>query len=378
MNKPIRVLHVLGGLGLGGAETFVMNLYRTIDRNEFQFDFVIYDDGLRDYEKEIVQLGGRVFLSPHFTIRKAHKYIIWWKMFLKEHPEYQIIHGHLRSTATIYLREAKKEKRYTIAHSHNTSSGKGISAMIKNLMQFPIRFIADEFVGCSEKANEWLFGKKITYSNRCKVVRNSIPLEKYKFDWDIRESVRKALNISDDCLVIGNIGRMVFQKNQELILRVFCEVQREHPKAKLLIIGKGVLEEHLKQKAVDLGIQDKVVFMGNRHDVEKILNAMDVFLFPSHYEGLGIVAVEAQANSLPVVCSSAIPKEAAISNKIYYKRLEDSLESWSETVLKEAYRYKRGEVVFNELYSEYEIVNTVAVVKNIYYKGLSAEKKEAI
>ena len=282
MSEPIRVLHVLGGLGLGGAETFVMNLYRTINRNEFQFDFVIYDDGLRDYEKEMEHLGGRVFYSPHFTIGKAHKYRMWWKMFLKEHPEYQIIHAHLRSTATIYLREAKKENRYTIVHSHNTSSGKGISAMIKNLMQFPIRFIADEFIGCSEKANEWLFGKKIAYSDRCKVVRNAIPLEKYKFNKDIRECVRKELNIQDDCFVIGNIGRMVLQKNQELVLRVFYEVQKKCPKAKLLIIGKGVLEEQLKQEVVDLQIQDKVVFMGNRHDVEKILNAMDIFLFPSH------------------------------------------------------------------------------------------------
>ena len=378
MSEPIRILHVLGGLGLGGAETFVMNLYRSIDRDEFQFDFVIYDNGLRDYEAEIERLGGRIFCSPYFTITKAHKYKIWWRRFLQEHPEYQIIHGHLRSTAAIYLREAKKQRRYTIAHSHNTSSGKGVVAKIKNFMQFPIRYIADEFVGCSEKANEWLFGKRIAHSNRCKVIRNSIQLEKYQFDRDRRESIRKELNIQDDSLVIGNIGRMVFQKNQKFVLRVFCEIQKVCPKARLLMIGKGVLEEQLKQEAVDLGIQDKVSFMGNRHDVEKLLNAMDVFLFPSYYEGLGIVAVEAQANCLPIVCSNAIPREAVVSNKFFYKKLEDPLDSWVKTILDVTFKYKREDALFNQLYSEYKIERTLVAVKKIYYSGLFEVKRKNV
>lgn len=373
MSEPMRVLHVLGGLGLGGAETFVMNLYRTIDRNEVQFDFVIYQDGLRNYEEEIKALGGRIFLSPHFNAKTAIQYRVWWKNFLKEHPEYKIIHGHLRSTAVIYLREAKKQGRYVIAHSHSTSSGTGLSALAKNILQFPIRYVADSFLGCCKEANEWLFGKKVANSLVCQIIRNAIPLEKFSFSPQNRENIRRELQIADDEFVIGNIGRFVPPKNQKFLIEIFYQFLTINPNSKLVLVGTGPLENDLREKVKSLKIEKKVIFLKDRRDIEKILSGLDVFLLPSLYEGLSVAAVEAQANSLLMICSDTVSREVVIGNKIFFKQLDEAPEAWAKFMAETALKYKREETIFNENFEEYAIDTTTDVIKSIYVKALQSQ-----
>lgn len=366
MSNRIRILHVLGGLGLGGAETFVMNLYRAIDRERVQFDFVIYEDGLMDYECEVQKLGGRVFKSPHFSLKNALKYKTWWREFFKEHQEYDIVHGHVRSTAAIYLSEAKKQGRYTIAHSHSISSGKGGKALIKDIMQYPIRFIADYFFGCSEEANKWLFGKKVAKCGRCKIIKNAIIVENFFYDKRKRMQVRDSMGIGLETCVVGNVGRLVPAKNQKFLLDVFCALLKKNKEALLLVVGSGDLEFKLKSYATDLGIEKYVRFLGNRDDVNKILLVMDVFVFPSIYEGLGIVAIEAQCTGLPVICSKAVPLEAKVTDNLYYISLEESPESWASETLKIVDGYERVDCSECVTAAGYDAFETARFLQEFY------------
>ncbi len=198
----IRILHVIGSLNSGGSQTLVMNIYRNIDRNKFQFDFVIDRPQELLYADEIKKLGGQIYTVPQYKVYNHFAFKKAWKKLLKEHPEYKIIHGHVRSTASIYLKIAKRMGLVTISHSHSTSSGKGISAVIKNMLQSKISSVADYFMGCSQDANEWLFGKEVANSDRCIVLKNAIDIEKFKFNMKKRIDIRNELSIDDDEILI--------------------------------------------------------------------------------------------------------------------------------------------------------------------------------
>ena len=318
MSEPIRILHVVGGLGVGGIQSFLMSLYRSIDRSRVQFDFVVHIKEEKSYADEVTAMGGRVFYIDNdaFEKKRWSNYISFWKRFFREHPEYRIVHGHLRTTSAIYLRRAKKAGCYTIAHSHATSNGYGRSAKLKDLLQQPTRRIADYFMGCSVQANEWMFGEKIVHGSSCMVVKNGINAEKYAFDPQTRAKVRQALNLPDDAFVIGTVGRMVAQKNQELLIRAAAQAKQERPALMLLLVGDGPLLERLKALAEKLQLGETVRFLGSRSDVCELLQAFDAFAISSRNEGLGIAAVEAQAADLPVLISPAIPREACITGNI--------------------------------------------------------------
>lgn len=326
--NPIRVLHVLGGLNRGGAETMVMNIYRSINREKIQFDFVIHMDAHCDYTDEILQLGGKIYSCPRYTGKNHSKYCRWWKEFLEKHEEFYIVHGHVRSTAAVYLRIAKNKGRKTISHSHNTSSGKGITAFIKNVMQIPIRHIADYFFACSVEAGKWLFGKKVVSGEKFYIIKNAIDTEKYRFSDEVRNVIRSELGIEDK-FVVGHIGRFHEQKNHRFIVEIFDLFNKKEPNSVLLLIGTGELEKEIKQQVVDMGIQQQVIFLGVRDDVHKILQAMDVFVFPSWFEGLGMVAIEAEATGLPVLCSDRIPADVDLTDIIEFISL-DKPEKWIE------------------------------------------------
>lgn len=334
---PIRILHVLGGLGLGGAESMVMNLYRHMDREKIQFDFVIYENGKLDFYDEIISLGGQVFKSPHFNGVNALKYIKFWVKFLNAHQEYGVIHGHVRSTASIYLLIASHLGRETIAHSHSTSNGTGISALVKKTLQYPIRFISDYQMACSLDAGKWLFGRKVLNRNSFFIIKNAINMETFKFSPAVRAKKRKDLGLEHQ-FVLCNVGRLVYPKNHEFMLNIYEELIYQCPEAVLVLVGEGELEKVLKQKVKEKGLEKGVLFLGNRSDVSEILCAADIFLFPSRYEGLGIAAVEAQAAGLMTLCSERIPKEVFITPYIQSIPLSEKPEKWIHTIMK----YRKG------------------------------------
>lgn len=325
----IRVLHVFGWLDRGGAEAVIMELYRHIDRSRVQFDFVVHTTRKCEYNDEIESLGGKIYSVPSFSTKTIVKYKKAWESLLSEHNEWHIIHGHVRSTASIYLRVAKRYGLFTIAHSHSISSGKGISALIKNSFQHAIK--ADYYFACSKKAGEWLFGKRVNGEN-FKILPNSIDTKKYRYNSFIREQVREELGCSDS-IVIGHVGNFYDVKNHIFLLKVFYSFLQENRSAILLLVGDGTLKKSIEELAAEMGIENQVEFLGVRNDVYRILQAMDFFVFPSKFEGLGVAAIEAQATGLPMIISNTIPSEVVLIDELVtVMSINDCPEIWAKQI----------------------------------------------
>lgn len=314
-NKPIRILHVLGLFDYGGAESLIMNVFRNVDRTKIMFDFVVHSEKKGAFEGEAQNLGSQIYRVSKYTGKNHFSYIKEWENIFNEHPEYEIIHGHVRSTASIYLKIAKKHGLKAIAHSHSISSGTGIEAVIKNVMQKGIRKYADYYFACSVEAGKWLFGDDIINNPNFYIMKNAIDASKFIFNTSIRMKMQKKLGLANQ-VVVGHIGRLHPSKNHERVLNIFKEFQKSVPFSHLLLIGDGELKENIEHKIKELNLNDKVTMLGSRQDTNDLLQAMDVLLFPSLYEGLGISIVEAQANSLACVISDVIPIEAVFTNNI--------------------------------------------------------------
>ena len=311
----IRVLQVMGGLERGGAETLVMNWLRAIDREKIQFDFVIHTPTKGAHYEEIRSLGGKIYHCPRYTGKNHMQYKRWWKSFLAEHPEYTIVHGHARSTASIYLKIAAKLGRKAIAHSHSTSSGSGLAALIKRILQLPLRYRSYYLMACSNEAGRWLFGSRACRSDRYLLLPNSADISHFCFDAQIRDEYRKMLGI-ENCFVLGHVGRFHEAKNHLFLLEVFNELHNKNENSRLLLVGDGELRWQIEERIRQLGLTDSVILTGSRGNVSDYLQAMDVFVFPSLWEGLPVSVIEAQAASLPCLISDTITMDVNITEQI--------------------------------------------------------------
>lgn len=333
LKTPVRVLHMIAILEMGGSQSMVMNIYRAIDRKKLQFDFIVdHPDRSSELRKEIESLGGRVYSFPTFKginiaqIRKA------WDRFFTDHPEYKILHTHSRSYASVYLPIAKKHGLVTISHAHSTSNGNGILAFVKNAMQYPIRYQADYMFACSEEAGRWLFGDKAVQSDRFKVMPNAIDVQKFKYNEEIRNKMRKTITNKNE-IIIGHVGRLTKLKNQSYLIHI-CELLRgKGIDYKMVFIGTGEDKDSLIQLVKKKHLEDSIIFKGSQDNVNEWMQAFDVFAFPSLYEGLGIVAIEAQTASLPTLCSENVPAEANISSNFIQVPLSNP-GKWAEIISK--------------------------------------------
>lgn len=332
MTNPIRILHVFGRLNMGGAQSMIMNIYRTIDRKKIQFDFVIHTENKCDFEDEIIALGGKIYRVPRYSALTHFDYISRWNQLLTSNKTHKIIHGHMRSTASIYLFIAKKNNLIAISHSHSTSSGSGFSKIVKKIYQFPLRYISNYMIACSIDAGKWLYGQNIEKDKRFYILKNGIATEDFVFDNDLRIIKRTELNLTNE-FVVGHIGRFHHSKNHIKLLKIFKEIKQREKNASLLLIGDGELRKKIEKKARELNIYDSVIFTGSKNPVSAYYHAMDVFVLPSLYEGLGIVAIEAQASGLPVVASSNVPDEAKITKEYRRLALTKSSKRWAEFIL---------------------------------------------
>lgn len=329
----IRVLHVLGGLNRGGAESMVMNLYRNIDRTKIQFDFIVHTDKHQDYTDEIETLGGKIYHFPRFkgynfaTLKKC------WNAFFTEHPEYKILHSHVRSYASLYIPIAKKHGVTTIIHSHSTSNGKGISSLIKRVMQSSLKRKADYLFACSEESGRWLYGEKAIMQDNYRMIPNAVDTEKFAFDASVRDEMRHELGIADDMIVYGHVGRFHPAKNHPFLLEVFKAVHEKQPNSLLLIVGDGELRAEIEEKINALGITDAVKMLGSRGDVPELMQAMDIFLFPSRWEGLPVTVVEAQASGLPCFLSDTITRDVNTSPLVTYLPIHNGVTPWLEALM---------------------------------------------
>lgn len=358
--KPKRVLHVIDGMGSGGAEAMIMNLYRNLDRNHVQFDFLVrIPDNL--HEKEITDLGGQLHVTPAFP-QKAISNYQETKNFFKNHNDYDIVHAHgnaLLYTAALNLaRKAGVDCR--IMHSHNTQTRKPI---YRSLHEFNKRFLdtlATERFACSHAAGEWMFDDR-----QYQVINNAIDVEKYLYNGSHREEVRKELHLEDQ-FVIGHIGRFLTSKNHPFILEVFAEIHRQHKQAVLLLLGTGPLEEQIKKQVQEMGLEEAVRFAGVRSDVHKVLQAMDVFLFPSLFEGLPVTLVEAQTSGIKCFVSDNITAEVCLTDLVKVKSLQDPAAEWAKEILEYSSGYTRQNMHQEITAAGYNIEQVAKLVEAFY------------
>lgn len=339
-NEPIRVAQIMGKWVGGGVEAVVMNYYRHIDRDKIQFDFICDDDSTRIPTEEIEKLGGKVILIPPY--QKVFKYHKTLKKVLQE-GQYTIVHSHINALSVFSLWAAKSAGvPVRIAHSHSTSNKKEWKkTLLKNILRPFSKVFATDYFCCSELAGRWLFGNKTYDQGKVYLLNNAIDVDKFKYDEKIRKEKRKELNIKDNQLVIGHIGRFVHQKNHEFLIDIFNEIYKQDKNAILLLIGEGPLKEEIQNKVNELGLDKNVKFLGQRSDANELYQAMDVFVLPSLYEGLPVVGVEAQAAGLPCFFSTAMTKETKVLDTTQFIDLSKSTKQWSDMVLAVFKKFKR-------------------------------------
>lgn len=331
---PIRVLNLFTIMNRGGAETMVMNYYRNMDRSKVQYDFMVHRQERGAYEDEIEALGGRIFRMPPVRPWSAHEYKRMVRAFYREHPEYKVIHSHMSELGYYDFIEAEKAGvPVRICHAHNRPYGLDLKSPVRWYYKTMMRTHITDLFTCGAESAEWLFGSK----NRSRFVQlnNAIDAKQYVYRPQLRQSMRQALGIAEDQLVIGHVGRFDPQKNHGFLIDVFANVHEQNEKALLVLVGddshSGGMEIH--EKVAQLGLTESVMFLGVRSDVADVMQAMDVFLFPSLFEGFGIAALEAQASGLATLVSERIPEECMITNLIQREMLKTSAAQWATTVL---------------------------------------------
>lgn len=368
LNSPIRILHFIGSLDIGGSQAMVMNIYRKIDRQKIQFDFIIDHENGTFFKNEIESLGGRVYFFPNMNGKNIFKVLKFWNNFFIKHNEYKVIHFHVRSYTSLLIPIVKKNGLFTIVHSHSTSNGNGLFSLIKYFLQLPLRFQGDYFLACSDEAGRWLFGDNVLRKKNYKTIPNAIDGKKFYFDIDKRNEVRKKLDINDECFVLGNIGRMTYSKNQMFLVELLYEIKKTHSNVKLLLVGDGETYNSIREKVIDMKLENEVIMIGSSSTPELFYHAMDVFVFPSFWEGLGIVTIEAQANGLKCIVSDKIPKSIDIgSNLISYLSLNSSKITWIEKIFSNPPKRINQEQKLKQ--SGFEIENNIIWIEKFYIKN---------
>lgn len=339
----IRVLHVVGKLNIGGAESRIMDLYRNIDRSHIQFDFMQHTEDVCAYQQEAEALGGHVYHVPRFRIYNILSYRRSWKKFFKEHPEIQVVHGHMTSTAGIYLPIAKKYGHtYTIAHARSAGVDSGIKGKITQILRKNLSDRCDQSFTCSKLAGEAVFGQKAMEEGKVKVIPNAIDVSKFAYDKSKRDEIRKQYGIQESNFVIGHVGRFDTVKNHEYLLEIFKQCYQQNPQFRLMLVGDGPMKTPMQEKAKQLGIEKAVVFTGNQKKVEEYYQAFDFFLLPSFYEGLPGTAIEAQTCGVAGILSDTITQEAVVTDLMWQKSIELSPEEWAEEIVQYEKRYDKN------------------------------------
>lgn len=340
MAKPIRILHVLGRTDRGGAESLVMNIYRNIDRSKVQFDFAIHTNDRCQFDDEIESLGGKIYHLPRYRV---YNHLIYIKMRnrLLSNNSFVAVHGHMNSTASIYLKIAKKYKLITISHIHNVNGEKGIKSIIKNIYRIGINNNSDYKFACSVETGEYLYGKN---SHNFQVIKNGIEVKKFTFNENVRNLVRNDLGISDNEIVIGHVGNFRPVKNHKFALELFRKLNCLDNRYRLILVGENV-KENLYHHIRDINLEKRIFFLGSRPDINNILQAFDIFILPSYHEGLPVTSIEAQASDLICILSSNITRECKISKKTHFLTIDDkdSLNDWVH-LIHDIKRFERQDV----------------------------------
>ena len=328
MPNPIRILHVVTSMERAGLETMIMNYYRHIDRNLVQFDFLVHRPYQCAYDEEILSMGGKIYHLPKLNPFSKSYIRALDDFFANHHAEYQIVHSHLDCMAGIPLKYAAQNGiPIRIAHAHSRNQDRDLKYPLKLFFKRMIPRYANNLFACSQEAGEWMFN-----GHKFKIIQNAIDTKRYIYNEEICRNMRDELGING-CYVIGHVGRLTPAKNHLFLLDVFNEVHKRDSNSVLLLIGEGERRNEIEKKIVSLHLENAVYLLGSRADIPAILQAIDVFVFPSLHEGLGIAAIEAQAAGIPCVLSSCIPESCKISADVRYLSISSHPQKWRDVIL---------------------------------------------
>lgn len=364
--KPIRVLQVVVSMDAGGIETMLMNYYRNIDRSKVQFDFLLHCKHKSHYEDEILSLGGRIYRVPSYHPNELLKYKKALKTFFKEHTEYKVVHSHIKFYGLYVLKAAKKAGvPVRIAHSHTANKFYKFNKTLpfRIYTRFWFKYQYTHVYACSPEAAEYMAPKK-PYT----IMHNAIDASAFRFNNEERICLRKKLNLTDDALLIGHVGRFTAEKNHIFILNVFQEILKLRDNVHLLLIGSGKLYDEIIQKAKDMRIYDHIIFTGVRKDIPSLMSAMDIFVFPSIFEGFGISLVEAQNSDLPCVISDTFTKASIISDKVTILSLKDSPMQWANSIVNQKIT-KRKDCTQTTINAGLDIKSNAKQLENFYLEA---------
>ncbi len=330
MSNPIRILHIVPNMQAGGLETFIMNIYRNIDRTKIQFDFLVHYQDTFFYDNEILKLGGKIY---RFSLRDDHrliKYLHQLDKFYKQHPEYKIIHCHMSSIGAINFAIAKKNGVHVrIAHSHNSNTERTLKGAAKSLLIKPLKFMSTYNLACSNQAGIFLYGHKKPF----KVVPNAIDINKFKNDEKRRLLYRKNMKLQN-ALVIGHIGRFDTQKNHKFLIDIFAQVHKKAPNTVLLLAGEGNLKKHIQQYVAQQQLSESVLFLGEITNTPDFYCGIDIFVLPSLFEGLPVVGIEAQIAGKKCIFSDAITKDVQISSNVNFLPIgTKATQQWADEII---------------------------------------------
>lgn len=334
--RPIRILHVyMWGLQRGsGVESVLMNYYRHIDRDKIQFDFLLHWD-TDDYDKEVEALGGRVYRLPAWMMYR--RFAEWRKALGEKFEEIKpdIIHVHFTNMGRFVVYEANKAGIPVIAHSHGANDTEGFSKrLIRRCYNIFYPWRATAYLACAQLAGEWLFGKKIVRQSNFKVLKNAIDVGSFSYNPETRKRIRDELGLEEQQWVIGHTGRFDIEKNHNFLIEVFAEIRKHDKNAVLVLAGDGPLRDKIEKMTDALGFGENVLkFLGIRSDIADVLQAYDLFIMPSHNEGLGLAAIEAQAAGVPCLLSDIFPPEAIVTDNVKCLPLSAEASRWAETAL---------------------------------------------
>lgn len=368
--EPVRVLHMLHSMNRGGAETMIMNYYRHLDRDKVQFDFLLTYPGVSDYEDEIKELGGRVYHITPLTMKTISAYMGDIRYFLTEHKEYTIVHSHTSSKSVFPLWIAKRcGVPVRVSHSHNMFLGNGRFSpkeFLRKLLRRPLRKVSTHNFACSKDAAIWLYGKEYWQKNKVKLLPNAIDVTNFSYNINVRNEYRKQFSL-EDAFVVGHVGRFQEQKNHTFLLEIFAKIAEKQENARFLLVGDGELRPQIEEKAKQLGIWDKLILTGVREDVPALLQMMDAFVFPSLFEGLGIVLIEAQTAGLPCFTSKdVVPEEAKATELVQFISLSESAEYWADMVLKSKDAFARESKEQDIKEAGYDIIEAAKQLEEFY------------
>jgi glycosyltransferase involved in cell wall biosynthesis len=329
----VRVLHIVTIMDRGGLENRLMDIYRNIDRNRIQFDFYTCRKEKGYFDDEIVKMGGHVYYDESLSVARLFSIPVRFEKFLKNHSEYKIVHCHMNSWCGLILKGAKEAGvPVRIAHARAATQGKSLQIAIKNIIKLPVNRFSTHRFAVSKKAGVWLFGENPVSEGKVQIFPNAIECKKFEFRPQIREEMRVRLGIDDDLAII-HVGNLNPVKNHAFLLQVFAALKKRKTFVKLILVGRDGMHGSIHQLARQLGIDGDVIFLGERSDVPALLQAGDVFVFPSLYEGFPGAVLEAQAAGLPCVISDTITDEVCITSECIQLSLSESPTEWASKVL---------------------------------------------